>query len=278
VIGDGPSRHERTTGLPGRVRHLGRSWLSEKPAIYLPLARRRYPGPSPQVIGADTDLVIDGYTRAASTHVVYALQLAQPAPVRIAHHLHAPAQLIAAARRGVPALLLVREPDGTALSQAAREPHVTVRDALLAHARFHERLLPYRDAFVTADFADVTEDLRPAVQALNDRFGMTFHPPVIEDEQPLLSELIGLRPTHWPTLLGFESGLVSKQELLAALEDPERRPPPPADSDLWLPSDRRRQAMQELRAELERPELRGVRRRARAAYDAFTGAGATAPA
>jgi hypothetical protein len=252
--------------------------MSEKPAIYLPLARRRYPGPSPEVIGADTQLVIDGYTRAASTHVVYAFQLAQPAPVRVAHHLHAPAQLMEAARRGVPALLLVREPDGTALSQAAREPHVTVRDALLAHARFHERLLPYRQAFVVADFASVTRDPGPAVQAVDDRFGAAFQVPVIGELQPLLSELVGLRPTHWPTLLAFESGLISRDELLTALGDPARRPAPPADADLWLPSPRRARVMQALRAELERPELDALRRRAREAYDAFVGAGTTSPA
>jgi hypothetical protein len=264
-------------GLAGRSRHLLRTWLSEQPALYLPLARRRYPGPSPRVVGPDTELVIDGYTRAASTHVVYAFQLAQPRPVRTAHHLHAPAQVIAAARRGIPTLLLVREPDGTALSQSAREPHVTVGDALLAHARFHERLLPYREAFVVADFTEVTQDLRPAVGALNERFGRGFRLPVIEDEQPLLDELIRLRPTHWPTLLGFESGLVTREELLAALADPARRPAEPADPHLWLPSERRQREMAARRHELEQPQLRALRRRAADAYAALKG-DAPAPA
>ncbi|NYJ05836.1 hypothetical protein [Petropleomorpha daqingensis] len=253
----------------GRARHLTRTWLSEQPALYLPLARRRYPGPSPQVVGVDTELVIDAYTRAASTHMVYAFQLAQPRPVRLAHHLHAPAQVIAATRRALPTLVLVREPDGTALSQAAREPHVTVRDALLAHARYHERLLPYRDSVVVADFDEVTRDPRAAVQRINDRFGTTFALPA--EDEPLVAELIGLRPTHWPTLLAFESGQVPKQELLRALSDPTTRPAPPEDSEAWLPSERRRQAKEALRADLHRPELVPLRTRARAAYRAFLG-------
>ena len=71
-----------------RARHRLRTYLSERPALYLPLARRRYPGPSPEVIGPDTEFVIDGYTRCASTFAVYALQLSQQRPVRLAHHLH----------------------------------------------------------------------------------------------------------------------------------------------------------------------------------------------
>ena len=254
----------------GRARHLVRTWLSEQPALYLPLARRRYPGPSPMVVGPDTQLVIDGYTRAASTHVVYTFQLAQTEPVRVAHHLHAPAQVIEAVRRGLPTLVLAREPDGTALSQAAREPHVTVRDALLAHARYHERLLPYRDAVVVADFAEVTRDLRPAVGRLNDHFGTAFQLPAADPGDPLVAELIRVRPTRWHMLLAFESGLVSRDALTAALADPALRPPAPADPEEWLPSAARQRQKDALRTELEQPELAGLRRRARQAYTEFS--------
>src|SRR5690242_11619114 len=99
-----------------RARHRLRTHVSEHPSVYLPFARHKYPGPSPEVISAETELVIDGYTRCATTFAVYAFQLAQPRPVRLAHHLHAPAQLVAAARRGVPALALIREPRGAILS------------------------------------------------------------------------------------------------------------------------------------------------------------------
>src|SRR6266487_5999519 len=110
-----------------------RTRVSEHPGLYLSFARRKYPGPSPEVISSDTELVIDGYTRSASTFAVYAFQLSQEKPVRLAHHLHAPAQLIAAARRGVPALVLIREPQGAILSQLVREPDVALRNALVAY-------------------------------------------------------------------------------------------------------------------------------------------------
>ena len=59
--------------------------------------------------------MIDGYTPCGATFAVYAFQMAQPRPVRTAHHLHAPAQLVAAARADIPTLVLIREPAGVVL-------------------------------------------------------------------------------------------------------------------------------------------------------------------
>ena len=104
-----------SVSFASRARHRLRTRVAEYPSLYLPFARRKYPGPSPEVISPETELVIDGFTRSATTFAVYALQLSQERPVRLAHHLHAPAQLIEAARRGVPALVLIREPRGAIL-------------------------------------------------------------------------------------------------------------------------------------------------------------------
>ena len=60
-----------------RARAVVRTHFSEHPSVYLPFARRKYPGPSPEVIGPESELVIDGFTRSATTYAVYALQLAQ---------------------------------------------------------------------------------------------------------------------------------------------------------------------------------------------------------
>src|SRR4029079_11860657 len=132
------------TTLRDRFHHVLRTVVSERPAIYLPFARRKYPGPSPEVISDETEVVIDGYTRSASTFAVYAFQVAQPRPVRLAHHLHAPAQLLEAARRGLPAILVIREPRGAVLSQVVREPGVDLLDAVWAYSRFYESLEPCR--------------------------------------------------------------------------------------------------------------------------------------
>jgi hypothetical protein len=238
--------------------------------VYLPFARHKYPGPSPEVISPQTQLVIDGYTRSATTFAVYAFQLAQDAPVRLAHHLHAPAQLIAAARSGVPALALIREPQGAVLSQVIREPGVTLPGALVAYRRFYTSLIPYIDSFVIGEFEQVTHDFGAVIRRLNQRFGTSF----AEFEHTEASkrecfELIKHRGTLSPVLLGFESGLVSKEDMrreLSALEGQRHR----ADGkEAWIPSQERASLKAALHAEWEAPGLAGPRRRAEAVYRQF---------
>jgi hypothetical protein len=253
----------------GRTRHVVRSRLSEHPALYLPFARRKYPGPSPEVIGPQTQLVIDAYTRSATTFAVYALQLAQDKPVRLAHHLHAPAQLIAAARRGVPALLLVRTPRDAILSQLTRESHVALRDALVAYTRFHTCLTPYQDRMVVANFETVTHDFGSVIRRLNARFGLSLVE-FVHSEASMRDcfALIQQRGTLSPVLLGFESGLVSEaemrrdQELRDTRESAEPR-------DAWIPSAQRRRTKEALAQQWERPDLAELRERAQAAYESF---------
>jgi hypothetical protein len=258
--------------IPGlrRARHIVRTRATEHPAVYLPFARRKYPGPSPEVIGADTELVVDGYTRSASTFAVYALQMAQQRPVRLAHHLHAPAQFIAAGNRGVPALLLIREPRGAILSQVVREPGVAMRDALAAYVRFHECLLPYRDCFVVGEFETVTHDFGSVVSRLNDRFGLGLtefvHTPQSMSD---CFALIAQRGSLSPVLLGFESGTVSKGAAFDELRVLQGTAASGRLREAWLPSEARHRAKDELSESWLRPGLRRLRSRALGVYEEF---------
>jgi hypothetical protein len=263
-------RHQQVT-LARRVRHRFRTRLSESPALYLPLARVKYPGPSPEVIGPDTELVIDGYTRCASTFAVYALQLAQPEPIRLAHHLHAPAQLIAAARAGVPALTVIREPRGAILSQLIREPDVALRDALIAYTRFYRRLLPFRHRMVIADFEEVTSDFGAVTRRVNDMFGTTFAEfEPTEQNTARCFELIKLRGTLSPVLLGFESGTVTAEDLLPEIALLTRHSLEQAGTGAaaWVPSQDRDRSKAALRRQWEQPGLALLRERAQWVYQA----------
>jgi hypothetical protein len=259
-----------------RVRHRVRAMLSEHPALYLPVARRKYPGPSPEVIGPTTELVIDGYTRSACTFAVYALQLAQDRPVRLAHHLHAPAQLVEAARRAIPALLVIREPKGAILSQLVREPNVDMRDALMAYARFHALLAPYRDRLEVGEFGEVTTDFGAVIRRLNRRFGTSFavfdH---TEENSREAFELIKERPTLSTAVLGFESGVVSLEEVRRSLRPDRRRE---VGNDLWIPSPRRDRDKQALRSLWHHRSMAGLRRRAEDAYRVLVPSSASAVA
>jgi hypothetical protein len=250
-----------------RARLRLRTLATEHPPLYLPFARRKYPGPSPRVVDEHTEVVIDGYTRSASTFAVYAFQIAQPRPVRLAHHLHAPAQLMEAARRGLPTIMVIREPRGAVLSQVVREPGVDVLDALWAYSRFHESLAACRDAFVVADFGQVTNDFGAVVTRMNARFGTTYG--VFDgsaDDLAWCRRLVGQRDTLSPVLLGFESGDVGLDEVKAHVES---LPAAAAGDRTWMPSDERTRAKEALVASWSEPRLAAARSRAEDAYRWF---------
>jgi hypothetical protein len=205
-----------------RVRHLRwtlRSRMAEHQG-YLHLARHRHGG---AVVSADTELVIDGFTRSASTFAVVAFQMSQPQPVRVAHHLHAPSQVLKAVGLSVPVLLTVRPPEDTVLSLVVREPYVTIGQGLTAYTRFHRRLLPALDAMVVADFPEVTTALDRSIERVNARFGTAFAPfeptPEATAECFDLIEMRARRPPWSLTIQAFLSGLATRQELDAAAHE-----------------------------------------------------------
>jgi hypothetical protein len=256
------------TTLRDRLHHVLRTVVSERPAIYLPFARRKYPGPSPEVISHETEFVIDGYTRCASTFAVYAFQLAQPKPVRLAHHLHAPAQLIAAARADVPTLVLIRDPAGVVLSQVIREPGVSIRDALFSYTRFYDKLDRYRSSYVVADFEETTTAFGHVIRRVNERFGTSYAEFDHTDENVARCvELIKERPKLSPYLLGFESGTVTLEQAKKALAETESIPEEAQRA--WVPSSGRSSEKDALRARWLDPRYEPARRRAYDVYHRF---------
>jgi hypothetical protein len=237
--------------------------------VYLAFARHKYPDHNVEVIGPGTELVIDGYTRSATTFAVYAFQLAQERPTRLAHHLHAPAQLIEAARRGLPVLALIREPQGAILSQLIREPDVALRDALVAYSRFYEHLRSYRESFVVGEFKQVTRDFGAVVRQLNVRFGTNFTEFIHGDANVReCYELCKLRGTRSRGLLSFESGLVTRDQLRSEL-DATGGAAPAEQREAWIPSEDRERAKEALRDHWQQPSLAKLRGRAQLAYQEF---------
>jgi hypothetical protein len=144
--------------------------VAKYPSVAIPVARRRHGLP----LEGDTEIVIEAFPRSGMTFAVVAFEMAQARPVRIACHVHAPAQVIAATRRHLPALVLVREPEPTILSFVIRHPHIPMGQALRGYLRFYQPLLRYRDSFVTSSFDEVTTDFGRVIRAVNRRFGTGF--------------------------------------------------------------------------------------------------------
>lgn len=156
-----------------RVRYRLMTRLARRPAFAVPLARLRGEG---ELVAQDTDLLIESFPRSASSFALAAFNLAQePARFKVAHHTHAPGHVIAAIRLGVPALVLVRDPEGAVVSSMIRHPGRTGAGVLHGYVDFHEPLLPYRGDLVVGTFAEVVGgEVGRITRRVNERFGTAF--------------------------------------------------------------------------------------------------------
>jgi hypothetical protein len=154
-----------------RARYSVRAVLSRHPSLYLPMVRRKYRG---QIVEAGTEVVIEAFPRSGNTFAVVAFQLAQARPVKIAHHLHAAAQVTQGVRLRKPTLVLIRDPLEAVSSHLVRDPCVAPRQALRNWIRFYSSVGNLRDGLLLATFEEVTTDFGDVVDRLNERFGTSF--------------------------------------------------------------------------------------------------------
>jgi hypothetical protein len=258
-----------------RARWTVRSRLAEHPA-YLSVAQRKY---GHMVLGDGTELVIDGFTRSANVYAVIAFQQAQTHPVRVAHLLHSPGHLVAAAQRGVPAVLTIREPRRAVISCMIREPFTTAPQLLTAWIRFHERLLPWRERLVVAEFNRVTSDLGSVVEEVNDRFDTSFDRvhdgPETSKRAFALIEERAARPA-WDRAIGlFMSGLIDEAQLAAARDasaGPSAGGGPAVafEHRVARPSTEREQLARRLDGAYDDERLAAARRRAELVFTSLT--------
>jgi hypothetical protein len=157
--------------LLARAAYAAMTVASRSPWIALPAARVLRHG---VVLDERTDLVIEGYPRSGNSFAVAAFTAAQPGEVRVAHHTHAPAHVLAAVRRCVPTLLVLRDPDEAVVEFALAKPAIGVTWALRAYVRFHEPLLPVADGLVVGPFPEVTGAFGAVIERVNRRFGTSF--------------------------------------------------------------------------------------------------------
>ena len=195
----------------------------------------------------------------------------------MAHHMHAAAPLIEAARRGLPTMVTVREPEGTIVSSMMRQPRVTPRQWLKTYTAFYERLTPYRDRFVVATFDHVTTDFGAVIERVNDRFGTGYTP--FEHTDDRVRTVFGLidersAGTPWQPLLGrFTSGYLSADEYFRATSafrvSARGGRGSVLEHRVGRPSTQRESAKPAMRARYRAPALAGLRARADAAYRGF---------
>lgn len=157
-----------------RVRYSLQMLFSTIPWLYIPLygllGKHQH-----LLVGKDTDIVIEGFPRSGNTFSVAAFEWAQERTFKIAHHLHASAQLIWAVNHGIPAVALIREPESAVISLVIREPHLSLDTALREYVRFYNSLLPFKNKILTSNFNDVITDYGSVIKNINDKFATNYN-------------------------------------------------------------------------------------------------------
>jgi len=166
--------------LKTKLKHV----LGRNPTIFVPAYRvfgSRH-AVNEALVSSDTQLVIEGYPRSANTFAVIAFALAQDRRVEIAHHLHVESQIIYAAKRHIPALVLIRNPADAIRSFLARDPSIEQEWAIRRYVQFYNAVWRVRDRVLVADFSRVTNDFGSVVHALNRKFDTDYTAPVMDQE------------------------------------------------------------------------------------------------
>lgn len=174
---------KRLRQIVRRAKLALRAKIKQTPALYIPLARVRN-GKSdgahmaewarPEAVRSDTELVLDAPRNSGNHFAVIAFRLAQRRPVSVAHHLHAAAQIKQGAKRGIPTLVIVRNPKDFAISDVIRHPPITLQEALREWCDFYEAIGSV-DGVMIVGFESVTRDFGGVIDRLNAKFGTSFH-------------------------------------------------------------------------------------------------------
>jgi hypothetical protein len=193
-------------------------------------------------------IVIDGYPRSANTFATRALMSANPG-VAASHHMHAPANILLAARYKLPTIVVVRAPVDAVLSEVISHSRLSLRRGLLEWNSFYATALPVLDQIVVGEFSVVTSDYAIVIEAVNRRFGTHFvpyHNSAEADEAVFASIEAGARARG-------KSGTLLEQQVPR-------------------PSTERADRKAALRAELERAELQPLVEQAQSLYAQFAAA------
>jgi hypothetical protein len=203
-----------------RIRYRTVTHISARPGLYYTL-RGVTRSLSPLCVSSDTELVIEGFPRSANSTMVSSFLDRQVRPVALAHHKHHVAQLVRAAKWGIPAILLIRSPLSAVLSYLALCQEVDLRifsvqrsspklhfsDVLLGWISFYANALPILDHLVLAPFHEIVLPLGPelCIRRVNKRFGTDF--------------LSSMHPNNSPKQLGWHATPNrTRDKIIASLE------------------------------------------------------------
>lgn len=183
---------ELSKNLPGsliarKIKFEFRSYASYRPKLFFPFVYLNRKGRH-LAVDKTTDIVIDGFPRSANSFSVGTFKQVQDRDFSIAHHLHAPAQIIRASHLSIPTILLIRPPIDTVCSLRALELYISLVEKRYIHSLaissnryfkwwidFYSSLLPFSNSYVISLFDDTVQNFGKTISLLNSHFKTDFY-------------------------------------------------------------------------------------------------------
>jgi hypothetical protein len=150
-----------------------RSLLALHPWIFVPVMRLK-PRERSWMVQDNTQFVIEGFPRSANTFAVMAFAMSQTENVNVSHHMHAPVNVMLAAARNLPTLVLIRHPLDAIASLAVKYPYNSVSQACKYYIRYYKTIAPYHEKYLLSTFEEVTSDFGAVMADVNRKFGTHF--------------------------------------------------------------------------------------------------------
>ncbi|MEO0769326.1 MAG: hypothetical protein AAFY72_07815 [Cyanobacteria bacterium J06649_4] len=240
---------------PRGLYYKARTFSRQYRLLFLPFARWRWTkwretykpalgAAVSQPLSKDSEIVIEGFPRTANTFAQVAFELAQANPVKVAHHTHAAAQVIAGVHQQIPVILLIRQPEDAILSYLIGnfDPDISMKQVILDYISFYKPVVPYRDKVVVATFEQLTTDYAAIIRRVNQQFGTDYNV--------------------------FESTAENTERCFQVIEEGTRTTfQTVKESNISRPSDSRRAYKEMLSEEYHGPALSRYVNKAQAVYD-----------
>lgn len=174
----------------------------------------------------DLGLIMDGFPRSANTYSRFAFLRANP-DVTISTHRHSPRALEQGVRRGVPTILLIRDPVSAVASGSNFDDGLTYETLLRCWVHYHRRASRIADRLLVVRFQDAIADFGHVIELCNQRFGSSFAPyrKTDENEAAVRAETEALAALYRPELFDrvvgrpSEARTRSQEDMLATLSD-----------------------------------------------------------
>lgn len=167
---------------------LIKTFIQRFPFLYRRIQLSRYKGTENvnQIVGPDSDIVIEGYPRSANSFAIRAFMLSNGMDAAIATHLHVYTHIVLGIHYKIPTMCLIRHPKDCVLSYAALKSRMAPIEEfkekynmlwlIKEYIYFYKNLKRYEGQFLMATFKEVTSDFGAVIKSLNDFSGSDFVP------------------------------------------------------------------------------------------------------